>query len=1007
MTRRKLLALGLAAVGCLALPARAQEKVLCEKQSPFNLLVVNEDERGLRTLRFGRDGVRQSVVKVGDPDHLDLPYARSAFVGLAFCPQPRRVLIVGLGGGTLPGFLHKHFPRTAISVVDIDPGVVEVAKEYFGFREDDTLHAHVADGRKFIEDCSTPYDMIFLDAFSASEIPYSLATIEFLQAVRRALTPEGVVVGNVWSRESNALYDSMVRTYQEVFHELYVLDVRLAGNKILLALPRKERLGREDLTQRARRISSEKRFRYDLGDAANYGYNYAGEKDSRGKVLKDAEKPAPKNPGSTDSTSSTSLAPDERALDVGHRQNTTALLPHDVFEITFTHPNRYANPFFDASVEVTFTAPSGKEVRVGGFHYGALQPPKVQKPAPPARGRPRYVAQGQDTWKARLAPWELGTWKYAYVFTNVEGQRGTGAGSFRCVKGRVTNPGFLRQHPSNPFRWVFDDGSPFFGVGLQECLGDGGGTGSALAAKSMEGPFRTDRPDLVKLLPGPLYVRGPSMNPQNADVYFRRYGRCGFNLFRMSQRNCSYDLFSDLDHYLVQEAVMTDDLLRHVRKYGYRVMYGLFGYQKVFNDHPDDAAGMAKVKRFIKYSVDRWGAFTDIWEFLNEQKAADGWYAQLIPYLRSIDPYRHPITTSWERPELDGIEVNAPHWYGNENELQSDAITAAHAKQWKKHGKPVIVGEQGNSAGTSKDRPPGIGGVWDAGSARRMRLRLWSAFFHEMSLIFWNTSYARDGHHMNIWLGPREREYVRALQDFCYRLDADVRMTPVHVSAPTQVRAYGLRSRTRAGVYLHHYQNHEHPVRDVKITLDVPAAATGYWYAPETAAILGRSDLQPGQHTLTAPPFTVDLALLITPDGPPDIDRDGVPNDRDPDNDNDGVPDVKDAFPLEPEEWADKDGDLIGDNLDADIDGDGRGDDRNGNGIPDHEEMDFDGDGVPRANAVPWDAFPLDPKEWSDTDGDGIGDNADPDIDGDGFTNEEERQAGTDPKDRLSFPVKN
>jgi hypothetical protein len=113
---------------------------------------------------------------------------------------------------------------------------------------------------------------------------------------------------------------------------------------------------------------------------------------------------------------------------------------------------------------------------------------------------------------------------------------------------------------------------------------------------SVEGPFRTDRTDVLELLPGPLYVRGPSMNPMNADVCFRHCAACGFNLFRMSQRNCSYDLYRDLDHYLVQEGIMTDELLRHVRKYGYRVMYGLFGCHKVFNDHPDNAEAMAKIK---------------------------------------------------------------------------------------------------------------------------------------------------------------------------------------------------------------------------------------------------------------------------------------------------------------------------------------------------------------------------------------------------------------------------
>jgi hypothetical protein len=164
-------------------------------------------------------------------------------------------------------------------------------------------------------------------------------------------------------------------------------------------------------------------------------------------------------------------------------------------------------------------------------------------------------------------------------------------------------------------------------------------------------------------------------------------------------------------------------------------------------------------------------------------------------------------------------------------------------------------------------------------------------------------------------------------------------------------------------------------------------------------------DISSGTNTLAIPEFTVDLALLITPDGPPDIDKDGKPNHIDLDDDEDGVPDQQDAFPLDPHEWQDKDEDLIGDNLDADDDGDGVGDDQNNNGIADCEELDLDGDGVDRAKSIPWDAFPLDPKEWRDTDGDGIGDNADPDDDNDGYSDEHERNQGTNPLDKLSFPT--
>jgi len=692
----------------------------------------------------------------------------------------------------------------------------------------------------------------------------------------------------------------------------------------------------------------------------------------------------------------------EPHLEVVHIQNTSTVPIYEVFEITLEHQQEYENPFFDVSIEVTFTSPSGRIARVGGFHYGSSKKPEIDVQKSGERREVEYIFGKLDLWKARYAPSEIGDWAYTYTFANLEGERAAGRGTFRCVKGRRHNPGFVRRHQDNPFRWVFDDGSPYFPIGLQDCWGDGSANGSVLDSVSMEGPFRMDRS--TELPDGPMFRRGPSNNPQNGDVYFRYTGQCGFNIFRFSQKNCSYVLYRDLDRYLIQEGIMTDELLLCARKYGFRIFYGIFGYQKVFNEDTGNAAGMAKVKRFVKYSVDRWGAYVDFWQFLNEQKADDKWYEIMVPYLREIDPYRHPITTSWQRPELPGIEINAPHWYANENELDSDKETASRASNWKKHNKPVIVGEQGNRIDRRTPPPPGVGGVWDERSALRMRIRNWTALFQEIAFIFWDTSYARDGHYMNIWLGPREREYVRAMQDFAYSLDKDIRMIPVTVSKPEAVRAYGLASADRAGVYLHHFENHTTLVRDLTVTLDVPRTAKGYWYSTEDASILDVLDVPAGKGTFRVPEFTVDMALLITPDGAPDIDRDGEPNHLDDDDDNDGVPDGVDAFPLDPEEWKDEDGDLIGDNLDADDDGDGVPDDDNGNGIPDHEELDLDGDGVDKARSIPWDAFPRDPREFRDTDGDGIGDNADTDDDGDGWSDADEEKAGTDPLDRLCFP---
>ena len=265
------------------------QTVTYEKASPYNTIIVTEDHKGLRTLLFERGGGRQSVVKPGDPDHLELPYARVALAGLALCEEPRRILVVGLGGGSLPMFLRKHYPAAAIDVAEIDPGVVDVAKQFFGFREDELTRAHLGDGRQFIENVRQGYDIIFLDAFGARDVPKHLTTHEFLLAARRALVTSGVVVSNVWRPSANPLHDSMVRTHQEAFDELFILDVPGDVNNILLALPRKQPLNRSELAQLARKISAAKQFRFDLGEQVEYGFHYASGKSGPGRVLRDAD----------------------------------------------------------------------------------------------------------------------------------------------------------------------------------------------------------------------------------------------------------------------------------------------------------------------------------------------------------------------------------------------------------------------------------------------------------------------------------------------------------------------------------------------------------------------------------------------------------------------------------------------------------------------------------------------------------------------------------------------
>jgi spermidine synthase len=271
--------------------ASPEEKTLYRKSSPYATLVVTEDERGLRILRFGDSSTAQSIVRVGDPDHVECEYLKVMPVALTLANEPKRVLIVGLGGGSLPSLLRKHYPRMTIDVVDIDPDVVAVAKKFFGFREDTSMHVYVEDGRRYIERCKQPYDIIFLDAYGPENIPYDLATKEFLRAVRRALGPRGVVAGNVWSQSTNSLHNAMLRTYQETFDDLYVINVRDRENEIFLALPRQEPLDRDNLARRASELSKEARFRFDVGEYVTHAFRHADKKKPGSRVLLDKDKP--------------------------------------------------------------------------------------------------------------------------------------------------------------------------------------------------------------------------------------------------------------------------------------------------------------------------------------------------------------------------------------------------------------------------------------------------------------------------------------------------------------------------------------------------------------------------------------------------------------------------------------------------------------------------------------------------------------------------------------------
>jgi spermidine synthase len=179
---------------------------------------------------------RQSCIDMANPHHFALNYARMMMGGtLLTGDAPKRILIIGLGGGSLPTALREILPDAQIDVVEIDPAVTRVARKYFGFKDGPKMKVFEVDGRVYVKRAvreGAKYDAVLLDAFDHEYIPEHLLTREFLSEVKSLLTPGGVLVGNTFS--SSKLYDHESTTYAAVFGRFFNLK---AANRVIVARP--------------------------------------------------------------------------------------------------------------------------------------------------------------------------------------------------------------------------------------------------------------------------------------------------------------------------------------------------------------------------------------------------------------------------------------------------------------------------------------------------------------------------------------------------------------------------------------------------------------------------------------------------------------------------------------------------------------------------------------------------------------------------------------------------
>ncbi|MDA4116969.1 MAG: fused MFS/spermidine synthase [Thaumarchaeota archaeon] len=198
--------------------------VVYEKETPYSILDV-VDTPSQRTLYL--NGIPQSGMDLGNTTRLVYQYTVYFNLGIQLNPDAANVLFVGGGGFSGPKFLLATYPHVHVDVAEIDPDVIATAQKYFAVRPDPRLTIFNEDGRIYLRETDKKYDLIVLDAYAKTYVPFDLMTQEFFRLVSAHLTPNGMVISNqigTLEGDSSRLLRAEFKTATTVFQDSAVFE---------------------------------------------------------------------------------------------------------------------------------------------------------------------------------------------------------------------------------------------------------------------------------------------------------------------------------------------------------------------------------------------------------------------------------------------------------------------------------------------------------------------------------------------------------------------------------------------------------------------------------------------------------------------------------------------------------------------------------------------------------------------------------------------------------------